>query len=150
MEERSWRAMRTRAVSPAHASADPEAGRAAEALRRAGGALPIDRLCEEVAPLAGGVEPVARCVRRRSDLFLLVEPPPAPWTDDWTPAEQRDYAPNPQRRRESVLLLDGSAAPGGPAPAVLRESLLTIWSDSPGDDELRRELSRAVESPATG
>ncbi len=118
---------------------EPEAGRAAEALRRAGGALPIDRLCAEVAGGSGGVEPVARCVRRRSDLFLLVERPASPWGDDWTPAEQVEYVAREPRRTESVVLLDGSPAREAP-PALLRESLISMWTESPEDDELRREL----------
>jgi hypothetical protein len=121
---------------------------AAEALRRAGGALPVERLGASLAPRADGREPLARCLRSRSDLFLLIEPLPGPWQEEaWTPAERAEYEKRTDAARASphVVLVDRSAgAAGAGAPALLRETLLSIWGEAPEDDQIRRELGRAV------
>lgn len=117
----------------------------AEALRHSGGALPIEDLRSRMD--AGGAmrEPLARCLRGRADLFLLIERPAGPWREqEWTPAERSEYEASTPAT-ESVLLLDGSAAgTAARAPVLLRESLLTMWGEAPDDDQIRRELGRSV------
>ena len=144
-DERSGTPKRAGARKPEEADGGA-AARAAEALRRAGGALAVEQLGAEVPPdPAGRAEPLARCLRRRDDLFLLVERPIVPWDDagdGWTAADRAEYE-RARRRDPTVVLLDGSTGTASVrAPAVLRESLLTIWGESPEDAEVRRELGR--------
>jgi len=130
------------------AASDPEASRAADALRRAGGALPIERLSAVVAPGAGAsADAVARCLRRRADLFLMVDRPATPWGEEWTPSERVEYAPSGERPGTGVILLDGSGTVAEP-PSLVRETLLSMWAESPEDEELRRELGRTLDSAA--
>ena len=119
---------------------------AAEALRRAGGALPVSRLADVLDPGAIADEPVERAVRRRSDLFLLVDRPDGPWRDDEWPAPDRSaYERSLARREQMVVLLEGGR---DAAPMLLRETLLSMWAEAPADDALRRELTRTAASPA--
>lgn len=125
---------------------------AVEALRRAGGALPVARLRATLEAEPWAREPLTRCLRGREDLFLVVEPPSEPWREhDWTAAECAEYeARTRSARGERVVLLDGAVADAGSAsPALLRETLLTMWGESPEDEELRRALGRAVHGGGT-
>lgn len=118
---------------------------AAEALRRGGGALPLDDLRVRLDIEGATREPLARCLRSRTDVFLLLERASTPWHEqDWTPAERNEYESR-IASKPSVVLVDGS--PGGPGAqptALLRESLLTMWSDRADDDQVRRELERSL------
>ena len=61
--------------------------------------------------------------------------------EDWTAAERAEYA------------RAGAAATGGlAAPALVRDSLLAMYAEAPGDPELARVLERtaAVEASAAG
>lgn len=128
---------------------------ASEALRRAGGALPVTRLGASLDSERVGREPLARCLRERADLFLVVERPPGPWREqDWTAPERAEYE-EPARRVDEpcVVLVDGSViGVEAGAPALLRETLLSMWSDDPEDEELREVLGRVVheENGASG
>lgn len=119
--------------------------RAAAALRRAGGALPVERLYDSLDGDAAGHLPLARALRSRRDLFLLMERPSAPWgDDDWPGDERSEYERLLPRPGERVVLLDGTAAEGTAPPALLRETLLSLWDENPEDAQVRRELGRAV------
>lgn len=120
---------------------------AIEMLRRAGGALPVARLRATLEAEPRAREPLNRCLRGRGDLFLVLEPPADPWREDeWTAAERAEYAERiVSGGEERVVLLDGSPAKAGyAAPVLLRETLLSMWGETPDDDELRRALGRAV------
>ena len=77
--------------------------------------------------------------------FLLVERPAIPWaeaTDGWTPADRAEYE-RARRRAPAIVLLEGSTGRASVrAPAVLRESLLSLWGANGEDAEVRRELAR--------
>jgi len=126
---------------------DPELARATEALRRAGGALPAKRLGAALgADAAGHPEPLTRRLRRHAELFLLVERPTVPpeAADTWTDGDRAEYD-RAVPRDETVVLLDAlTGATSVRAPAVLRESLLSMWGESP-DDDVRRELARLAD-----
>ena len=68
-----------------------------------------------------------------------------PWpevADGWTPADRLEYG--------RALRRDGTrAATAVRAPALLRESLLSLGGESPEDDEVRRELRR-LPAPGAG
>ena len=99
-------------------------------------------------PVRSGASGAAEGERNR---FLLVERPAIPWThaiDDWSPSDRAEYE-RARRRAETVVLLDAATGETSVrAPAVLRESLLSIWGESPEDEEVRRELGRLTESGA--
>ena len=85
--------------------------------------------------------------------LLLLERPAIPWPDaddGWTALERADYE-RARRGGRTVLRLDGSSGqPTSGAPAVLRESLLSLWGESPDDAELRRELARLPDAETPG
>ena len=97
-------------------------------------------------PERSGIERTGADGRR----FLLVERPAIPWSDaadEWAATDRADYE-RARRREHAVLLLDGgSGRVSVRAPALLRESLLSMWNEG-DDDALRRELARlALEDP---
>ena len=96
-------------------------------------------------PVRSGAGVAAEGERNR---FLLVERPAIPWTqaiDEWSPADRAEYE-RARRRAETVVLLDAATGEASVrAPAVLRESLLSMWGESPEDEEVRRELGRLGE-----
>ena len=127
---------------------DPELTRAADVLREAGGFLPVERLGTAIRPATDGrPEPLARRLRQHAELFLLVERPvvPADAAEAWTDGDRAEYD-RAQRRDETVVLLDAlTGATSVRAPAVLRESLLSMWGESPEDEDVRRELARLAD-----
>ena len=96
-------------------------------------------------PARSGIERQGVADGRR---FLLVERPGIPWdeaTDGWTAADRADYE-RARRRSPAVVLLDGGTGQATVrAPAVLRESLLSLWREGEDDGVVRRELARLAE-----
>ena len=74
-----------------------------------------------------------------------------PWIDaddGWTAADRAAYEAARRATKAGVLLDGGTGSASARVPAVLRESLLSMWSGDPGDAELRRELGRLGSDPA--
>ena len=83
--------------------------------------------------------------------FLLVERPAIPWNDaaeEWAATDRAEYE-RARRPEQAILLLDGGTGRASiRAPALLRESLLSMWNEAAEDETVRRELTRlALEQP---
>lgn len=133
--------------------------RAAEVLRSAPEAVvPLERLhrvlLREVGPQVGGYAQLHERLRRRSDLFLVLEPR-APWTSEaWPPEVRAEYQAALRATGldagPHVALVDGTPPADSPTAGwepVLRrldQSLLRLWSAVPSDGAAAAELSEAL------
>lgn len=115
-------------------------------------------LVAELGPRTGTYAQLHERLRRRPDLFLLLEPLPVPWsTDGWSSDLQDEYrqalheagldagprvalaAPDVERPP-----LSPAAHPLAPLLRALQESLVHLWSCAGDDPQLQAELIEAL------
>jgi hypothetical protein len=124
--------------------------------------VPLSRihaaLVAELGPRSGTYAQLRERIRRRPDLFLLIEPIPTPWSDDSWPAELRGEYERALREagldagpRVAIAGVDdgplGLATPAPGAAPVLRAlqaSLVQLWAAAAGDPQLQPELVEAL------
>lgn len=97
-------------------------------------------------------------LRRRPDLFLLLEPLPMPWAAGGWPADLQDEYRHALREvgldagpRVALATQDAdppplpaAAHPAAPVLRTLQESLVHLWSCAADDPELQAELVEAL------
>jgi len=115
-------------------------------------------LVAELGPRCGTYAQLYERLRRRPDLFLLLEPLPIPWSGDtWSADIQDEYR---HALREAGLdtgprvalatpdaelpPLPAGAHPAAPVLRTLQESLVHLWSSAADDPELQAELIEAL------
>lgn len=120
-------------------------------------AVPISRLnhalLREVGPDAGSDLPLHERLRRRPDLFLLLEPRPAPWTaEEWPENTRQQYrdalrAAGLEPETRITPRLPGSNTNGDDALEVilrqLNSSLIDLWDATDDDADLRGQVADA-------
>lgn len=128
-------------------------------------AVPISRLHDALTAEAGadigGTSRLADRLRRRPDLFLLLEPRTTPWpTDAWSRELRDEYR---DALRSIGLIAEPRVAPihppAGPSGVVnatdtpgieplirtLRASLVELWRATHHDDEVRERIVEAID-----
>lgn len=122
-------------------------------------AVPISRLhhalLREVGPQAGSEFPLHERLRKRPDLFLLLEPRPAPWTaEDWPEHTRQQYR---DALRAAGLEPETRITPRSPGSnstddvgleGILRQlncSLVDLWDATDDDTDLRSQVADALD-----
>lgn len=120
-------------------------------------AVPLSRLRHmlqsEVGPELGAAVSLANRIRERSDLFLLVEPEPTPWsTDEWPEESRAEYQDAlrhlglVQEPRITTRRPDAKARPESGPRSFLRQldsSLIDLWQAADEDADLRDQVTAA-------
>jgi hypothetical protein len=128
-------------------------------------AVPISRLHDALITEAGadigGASRLADRLRRRPDLFLLLEPRTTSWPTDTWPRELREEYRDALRSVGLVAeprvapihphagpgaVVDTTDAPGiEPLLRTLRASLVELWRATDHDDEARDKIVEAID-----
>lgn len=123
--------------------------------------VPLTRLhaalVAELGPRGGTYAQLHQRIRRRPDLFLLLEPLSVPWSDDgWGIDLQREYeralrdAGLDTGPRVALATPDSEppaasgADPAAPVLRMLQESLVHLWASAADDPQLQAELVEAL------
>ena len=115
-------------------------------------------LVAELGPRTGTYAQLHERLRRRPDLFLLLEPLPMPWSADaWAADIEDEYRhalreagldPGPHVALATpdaeLPPLPATAPPAAPVLRSLQESLVHLWSCAADDPELQAELVEAL------
>jgi hypothetical protein len=121
-------------------------------------AVPVSRLhhalLHETGPVVGPRAPLQERLRRRPDLFILLEPRPAPWDiEEWPERLRQEYR---TALREAGLAPELRVVPRALGPAdedeagleqILRQvnsSLVDLWDATEGDTEARSQVADAL------
>jgi hypothetical protein len=121
-------------------------------------AVPLSRLHDaligEAGPVVGPSGPLHERLRRRPDLFILLEPRPASWeAEEWPDRIRQEYR---DALRAAGLAPEPQVVPRSPAPAAdaedgletllrqLNATLIDLWDATDGDSDARGEVADAL------